>query len=133
MNKEENKYHNWLGVWHGLVLLLMSMAGLLGYRHFAYLPWTEVLVHANYQQITQAELQQMIVACLQHGMLSDSLTAIKQQLVRNPWIKELEIKRAWPGILQLKIVERRLVAIWQDHTLIDDQQQLIALELAKQP
>lgn len=133
MKSNTVKYHGLLLAWHWLALVGLVLLGWIGYRHFSGLPWVEVRVYADCQQVTKDELKRLVVSQLQRGMIGDSLTGLKQELVGNPWVKWLRITRSWPGVLQIDITERQPVAIWLDKELVDGDDQRISIAFAKQP
>lgn len=53
------------------------------------------------------------------GFFGTSLTTVRRAAEAEPWVAEADVRRVWPGRIQVAITERWPVARWRDDALID--------------
>ena len=66
------------------------------------------------------EIQQAIKTTLNGTTLSTDLKVMVEQILENPWIEQVVIRRVWPNTIVLRLHEHRLIALWNDKYLISE-------------
>ena len=89
-----------------------------------WLPFTRVVVWQQGTQITQQRLRDVIMPYLDHGFFSLDEQGLTQRLQRLPWMRSVSLRKVWPGRLVLKIVEKQPLARWNQHGVLDQDQNL---------
>lgn len=87
-------------------------------------PIKSIKVQASYQHLDRRQLGQMIFPFINRGMFHLNASQLKEQLEALPWVGGVEIHRAWPDAVIIKIAEQRAVARWGDDQLLNDQGEL---------
>ncbi len=83
------------------------------------LPIKHVLISGNYQHINPNSIKQVIQPFLKAGLLSINLSRLKQQLLQLPWLANVEIQRAWPDKIKIKLIEHKPIAVLNNQSLMD--------------
>lgn len=105
----------------GFLLLLILCALLLTVRLvYLYLsdaqrfPISRVKISATYQHITRKEIEDALSGYMNQSFFSVSIRHLKADLLLLDWSDKVNIARIWPDTLQLTLVEKIPVAIWND-------------------
>ncbi len=116
------------------LLLLLALALARGWQvSFHNFAWTRIEVYASSQQITQNQVLTWLRSALHKNMIGDSLERLATAMRASPWTKQLRLVRCFPGVLQLDLVEREIIAIWLDRELIDQNGARLPVAAAAQP
>lgn len=107
-------------------LIAMVLGGLVwSYQHqeqlFAKVPVRQVIVHAPMEHLPQETLQTLVEPYVDKGFFSVDLGELKNRLESEPWIGRASISRSWPASIEIKVAERRPIAVWGGGRLMDNQ------------
>jgi cell division protein FtsQ len=75
-------------------------------------------VAGDLQQVTLSELRATAEPLLGVGFFAVDLEQIRTQLEALPWIARVQVSRAWPGVLRIRVWEHVPVALWRDDTVL---------------
>lgn len=111
--------------WFFLVVsacLLVSLILLLKYRlHRADIyPIREVSIEGNFSHLESYSLQKLIVPFTQTNFFSIDLQGLKEKLLEQPWVAQVEVRRVWPDHLVIHLIEQKPVAIWNGSSLLSN-------------
>lgn len=81
-------------------------------------PITAVKVIGERQHVSSTQLHNMIFPHIQAGFFSVKVSNLQQQLLLLPWIKQVDIRRVWPGQLVVRISEHKPAAIWNQTSIL---------------
>ena len=114
----------------GAVLLIATLGG-MGYWLVGEVqrPINQVEVSGDLVQVSAEQVQ----AILNEGLAKDGgvepdLALAQQQLLENPWIEQVVMRRRWPDRLLVQVIERRAVARWGGQQLMTAKAELFAPE-----
>jgi len=82
------------------------------------LPITNVKVQGNYAHIGQEKLLKTIQPYTNTGFFAINIESLTQHLLNMPWIQKVEISRTWPNRLNIQIQERKVIARWNNKSLL---------------
>lgn len=85
------------------------------------LPIRWVHVEGRFDHVVPDRLQKQIMADLKGGFFSLDVSAIKVNILKNPWIAEVFVAKKWPDGLLIRLKERKAVARWKDNGLVDEE------------
>ena len=77
-------------------------------------PISTVKIGANYQHITRKQLESVLSGYLNASFFSLSVRRLNQDLLALDWCDRVYVERIWPDILNITLVEKSPVAIWND-------------------
>lgn len=100
-----------------LIILLVVTVGLASWgvhylRKPATLPFQKVQVSNPVEYINVQQIQQLAWNNLEGGFFSLNVAKLKTALLKEPWIKNISIRREWPSTLDLVVNERQPEARW---------------------
>jgi len=107
----------------GLLAVLLLLAGLLAGGWYLAQPTTlpirQVGIEGEFRQLSRSELQQLISGQLRGGFFSMDVTALRNAVTANPWVRDVQVQRVWPDTLKVMVREQTAVAQWHDRGLVN--------------
>lgn len=95
---------------------------------FAYVAWQERSVtYLSYnivnslEHVSLDEVDEAMVPYLSQSFWDVDMMGLKQRLEQVSWIEEVNVRRNWPGYLEIEIMEHKPIARWGKDSLISDQ------------
>lgn len=100
------------------VLLVLGSAGLayafvLGAMRLPLFPLREVVVVTPLKQVTGAQLAYAARSSLAGNFFTVDLHRVRNTFEKLPWVRNAEVRRRWPGTIELEVEERRAAAYWR--------------------
>lgn len=104
-----------------LAMLLMSGLAVGGWYLLQpdTLPIRRVNIEGEFRELSQTELQTLVVENLQGGFFSVDVGNLREVLQDNPWVREVWIQRSWPDALDIAVREEVAAARWNDNGLVN--------------
>jgi len=90
------------------------------------LPFRTIQVYGQLKWMDKDELNALVLKDIDGGFFSLNVDDLKQSLEKQPWIKTVAIRRAWPDVLQLTVTEQQPVAVWNNEFVINREGELFA-------
>lgn len=81
-------------------------------------PIKVVQIVGQVEHINLGAIEKQLQQKVDTGLLSTDLDSIKAQLRDRPWIEQVAVRRQWPNILRIDLVERSPVVRWNDKALM---------------
>jgi cell division protein FtsQ len=112
-----------------LVVMVVASAVWLGGRVLLdqNFPFRQVNVlgvsHAETRQAARALIPQ-----LAGGFFSMNLQAVRERFEALPWVRRADVRRLWPGRLEVVIEEHRPAAAWNDRAMLNTYGEVFAVE-----
>jgi cell division protein FtsQ len=75
-------------------------------------PLTNVMIGGNFTFLETAELSELVVKEIDGGFLSINLSHLSDVLRQHPWVDQVNVRREWPSILKVEVVEEVPIARW---------------------
>lgn len=75
-------------------------------------PLTNVMIGGNFTFLETAELSELVVKEIDGGFLSVDLGRLGEVLREHPWVDEVSVRREWPSILNVEVIEEVPIARW---------------------
>lgn len=92
-------------------------------------PFTQVrVIGAEHAQTRMAA--RALVPNLSGGFFSMDLNQARAEFERLPWVRHADVRRLWPGRLEVVIEEHRPAAAWNDHATLNTHGEVFAVEPA---
>lgn len=103
------------------ILLSLIFTAIREYTQWLNRPVETVVVDGATRHIDKTVIANQVAAGINGRILELDLGAIQERLVEEPWINEVEVRRAWPPALQVKLIEEVPVARWGNRGLLNHQ------------
>lgn len=93
--------------------LMLAAAAVVAFARLPILPIRQVVVTGELREVQRADVEQALSG-LRGNLVSVSLDGVRAALEKLPWVRRAEVRRKWPGTLELTLHEHRPVARWGD-------------------
>jgi cell division protein FtsQ len=77
-------------------------------------PITRLKLSGQLDYIAPIEIQSKIEDLLNGNLWTISVSKVKDQLYEHPWVQQVFIKKLWPDVLKVDIIQHSPVAKWND-------------------
>lgn len=86
----------------------------------ATLPVKQVRIEGDFRNLSTQSLQDLIRAEVKGGFFNVKVSAIRNALLREPWVNDVSVHRVWPDSLQVFVDEQVAVTRWNDDGLLNN-------------
>lgn len=90
-------------------------------------PLTKLRVHGEFQRVPGEELQKALLPYARAGFFAVKLQDAQQAVEQLPWVASAQVRKQWPDVLEVSVVEHRPFARWGEGRLLSEQGQLFAV------
>jgi len=96
-------------------------------------PIQAVVIDGAFERVTAIEVEDALGHYIQTGFLSADLTAMRRQLCALPWVANAQVRRRWPGTIEVDIEEQNPVARWGNAGLLNVNGELFVENISHVP
>ncbi len=89
-------------------------------------PIERVEVHVAFHNLKQGQVEQELETFLQKGFFQLEMEAMREALLKMPWVHDASVRRVWPAQLLVSIEEKQAIARWGDGELISTESKVFA-------
>jgi cell division protein FtsQ len=89
------------------------------FRLSRYFPITTVRVYGG-SHIDKTQVRDELTPLVDHGFFAVKVDYIRERLRAIPWVSDIYVRRSWPDRVEVTVVEKKAVALWNDNTLLSD-------------
>ena len=75
-------------------------------------PINAVVINGAFARVSAIQLEDALAPHVQTGFLSADLNSMRAELTNIPWISNANIRRRWPGSIEVQVTEQRPAARW---------------------
>ena len=86
---------------------------------------TDVRIVGNLRWVVPDDLKRAIAEQLRGGFFRVDIAAVRDSALSVPWVRDVSVRRVWPGELHLTVVEDQPVARWAGGWLVTDRGTLL--------
>jgi cell division protein FtsQ len=87
-------------------------------------PLRTLRVQGELQRVDPARLQQALLPYAQRGFFAVRLADAQAAVAKLPWVEHAEVRKRWPDVLEVRVVEHRPFARWGEDRLLSEEGQL---------
>jgi len=124
---------SWRGPVRALLAVVVAVGALGGMlRGAAWLldqPVRRLVVEGTFQRVTPLMVEAVIGSELEAGFLSVDLREIRERLLELDWVDRVNVRRVWPDIVVVAVVEHRAAARWGARGLLNERGELFATDI----
>ena len=81
---------------------------------------TDVRMVGRLRWVSRPELTRAVATALRGGFFGVDIAAVRESVLSVAWVRDVSVRRVWPGELHVTVVEERPVARWAEGGLITD-------------
>lgn len=103
-----------------LGVLLISGALMGGGRALRALdqPLREVSIDGQLRHLGVQQIEQLVQRRVDQGLFAADLEEVRQLLADEPWLQQVAVRRKWPDLLHVELVEREPYLRWNESQLM---------------
>jgi len=91
--------------------------GWVGARHW---PLTKLQATGEFRRVDGALLRQTLLPYAQRGFFAVDLAAAQDAVAKLPWVESAEVRKRWPDVLEVRVVEHKPFARWGSDRLLSE-------------
>lgn len=103
------------------VVALPVVAVLNGWLAAGHWPIQRLLVTAEYQRVNAEQVRAAVQPQIGRGYFALDLARVREAVEAVPWVERVEVRKRWPDVLELVVVEHRAYAHWGQDKLLSYQ------------
>lgn len=94
----------------------LLVAGVVWSARLPLFPLQEVVFQNELREVRRGEVERSLAGRLRGNFFSVNLDTLRQSLEELPWVRHAEVRRQWPGRIEISIEEHVPVAFWGQAT-----------------
>lgn len=91
-------------------------------------PLRTLRVNDDLQRVDNARLREALLPYASAGFFAVRLDEAQAAVAKLPWVERAEVRKLWPDVLEVRIVEHRPFARWGKDQLLSEQGRLFPVE-----
>ena len=87
-------------------------------------PLAKLRVHGEFKRVPAEQLQQVLLPYAHAGFFAVKLQDAQDALEQLPWVESAQVRKQWPDVLEVTLVEHKPFARWGNDRLVSEQGKL---------
>ena len=96
-------------------------------------PLRTLRLQGELKQVDRAQLQAAVLPHARRGFFAVDLGAIQRTVDALPWVERAQVRKHWPDVLEVRIVEHRPFARWGEQQLLSEHGRLFPVGKLQAP
>jgi len=94
----------------------------------------ELRLVGEFKHVNADELKALVAARIDGNFLAVDVKGVHEVVTSLPWVSNAWVDRIWPDVLQVRVVEQKPIAVWNDSALLNaDGRAFVAAQMADWP
>lgn len=111
-----------------LALVALPIVGVVnGWFAAGRWPFRQLRIDAAFERVNAEQVRAAAAPHLGAGFFAVDLGAVRRAVEQVPWVENVEVRKRWPDLLEVRLVERRAAATWGDGRLVSTVGELFAV------
>lgn len=111
-----------------LALVALPLVGVMnGWFASSRWPFRQIRIDAEFQRVNAEQVRAAATPQLASGFFAVDLGAVRAAIEQVPWVERAEVRKHWPDLLEVRLIEREAVAVWGDARLVSRSAELFAV------
>lgn len=102
------------------LVALPVVAVLNGWVGASHWPLTKLRATGQFERVDAALLRQTLMPYAQRGFFAVRLADAQAAVAQLPWVETAEVRKRWPDVLEVRVVEHRPFARWGTDRLLSE-------------
>ncbi len=87
-------------------------------------PLAKLRVHGEFQRVDPAQLRAVVLPYAKRGFFAVRLKDAQDAVEKLAWVDSAEVRKRWPDVMEIRVVEHRPFARWGEGRLLSEQGRL---------
>jgi len=96
-------------------------------------PLRTLRVEGDLQRIDREQLRQVVLPYARRGFFAIDIGQVQRAVAMLSWVEQVQVRKHWPDVLELKISEHRPIARWGQGRLLSERGQVFPIGHAQVP
>lgn len=96
-------------------------------------PLRTLRVQGTLHNVDESELRATVLPYAQRGFFAVDLEAAQNAVARLPWVERAEVRKHWPDVLEVQVIEHRPFARWGTDRLLSEHGRLFPVKGIRVP
>ena len=115
------------------LVALPVVAVLNGWIGAGHWPLTRLRASGEFERVDPAALRETLLPYARSGFFAVDLASAQAAVSTLPWVETAEVRKRWPDVLEVRVVEHRPFARWGRDRLLSEHGRLFAAKGASVP
>ncbi|RUO66058.1 cell division protein FtsQ [Pseudidiomarina planktonica] len=93
------------------------------------MPLRRLLVQGELQQVAATEVQQALRSQPLGSFFSADVDELRQRVEALAWVDRASVRKEWPDLLRVYVVEQQPIAYWNDNLLMNERGELFSADV----
>ena len=89
-------------------------------------PLSRLRVSGDFKRVPAEELRAVVLPYARSGFFAVKLQDAQDAIERLPWVQSAQVRKQWPDVLEVRVVEHKPFARWGNDRMLSEQGQLFA-------
>ncbi|MCI2262888.1 MULTISPECIES: cell division protein FtsQ/DivIB [Xanthomonas] len=90
-------------------------------------PLSRLQVSGDFKRVSAEQLRQVVLPYARRGFFAVRLQDAQDAIERLPWVESARVRKRWPDVLEVRVVEHRPFARWGEDRMLSEQGRIFAL------
>ncbi len=90
-------------------------------------PLSRLRVTGQFERVQAEQLQKVVAPYAVRGFFAADLDGAQRAVADLPWVEQAQVRKEWPDVLEIHIVEHKPFAFWGDDRLLSERGELFPL------
>ena len=90
-------------------------------------PLTRLRVHGEFKRVDPVQLRAVVLPHAQPGFFAVRLQEAQDDVEKLPWVERAEVRKRWPDVLEVEVVEHKPFARWGSDRLLSEHGRLFPI------
>lgn len=96
-------------------------------------PLRVLRVHGQFERVDEARLRETVLPHARDGFFAIDLDAARAAVAALPWVERAEVRKRWPDVLEVRVVEHVPFAHWGDDRVLSERGLLFPIRGIEMP
>lgn len=119
VSDKPGRVSNVLGTCVLLALIAAAISGGFYLSQPETLPIKQVRIVGEFRHLSPSRLQILVTDSVRGGFFNVNVSVVRNELLKAPWVEDVEVNRIWPDTLRVQVKERVAVARWGENALLN--------------
>ena len=124
---------SWPRIVTAVIAVIIIMMGHVATLWLMDRPIESVVINGAFQRVSAIQLEEALFPHVQTGFLDVDLQVMRAELASIPWVANASVRRRWPGLIEVQIVEQQPSACWGERGLLNIKGELFVKEASHIP
>ncbi|MEX1222813.1 MAG: cell division protein FtsQ/DivIB [Idiomarina sp.] len=129
----QSRWQLWGGVTFLALVLVMTSGGSWWLQQQLMdanqMPLRRLLVQGELQQVAASEVQQALRSQPLGSFFSADVDELRQRVEALAWVDRASVRKEWPDLLRVYVVEQQPIAYWNDNLLVNQRGELFSADV----